>query len=1320
MNTRLLAAVVLLSACATEPPPLDRTQPEAVPKAIFQGEWIYKATVTDTDPMNIYTFIGEETTTYTGQGFKVRWEVTQDLLNAYRIPQRWRDTAGNLVNNAMGSRAMILSFKIKKHYDIRYRYNSTTREELNVIEENEDRPWNEREYMEIDWSQNLVTNISDPTMELLATGEIVREPVSVYENVEFFARGATPDADVRIDTRRWDAAAGPEVYAMNIDVKEVVTTKVDDWYQIYYGTYMEPVTVKLRHSLMRSVPPAESTYQPRQYTDEAFRRYGYFRTEYEVWDPERNSLENRKRYLINRWDLSPGKRITWYASPSFQEQIDAGDAELRGYAERIVAEWNKVLKEATGRTDDPMEFRPNAPLLGADGKQVVNPDGTKRWVRELGDLRWSFLNFTTKAQDAAPLGYGPSTPDSDSGELVNGTVNVYGDWIDWVVRRVMDQYDVAAGNCTLDQVAAGNFFDPATGKCDSPVWAGKPAGGVVKAKLSDGSGASAASAAAPAATPVAMRALTPALKTSYWPKSDPRKPARKPDPQRLAAAGKAARKQFEWRMQHPAPLDAGRFGVVAGTRFESMMVPSASLHSLLPFASAPDDARVASMLSPARRLDPSRLWAAREERVRRSALRDEPVMFEPAIHAFVDDMKDKPRDEVYRRLREWVWYTSTLHEMGHALGLRHNFRGSADERNFPPEYAAEKAKHWDAIEALRAQYQPKIDAGDPDAYEAYVAAVDDLPAKHHRWASTSIMDYLGDWTDWQYPVGSYDRAAILFGYGNKVEVRDAPGAASWTLADYKDGDFRTAEPGADPYDDATASASGRLVRSYLFCSDEKVFDDLFCSMFDTGTTATEITRNFIRDSQPSYFFKNFKRQATAFESRRQSYYIDKWLDVYYMRAKVITELELSSMRYGAMWDAIWDAMPAVTAGPEARDLKPGWHPDGGEDLLRATLLFYYWLLYDVLGRPDYGYYQLAWDTSGQRYWDFTEERYLDTSDEAPPYGVVPAGVGWGWDDRWDAQDDVGTYYAHLQRIGVEMDKIVALEILSVPAILNEPLWWEKANGLSFWNSLWTGDGHQLWDVIRGIVTDNVGHLQNPWCMKCDAKCMADPVANPPLLRAYPVGYDEALAKVLDEPPDLGAKLRCGPDEYPMRPAMDALFAIYPIYYGIAGASHPWYQNGLMEHMDSQVVGGNHRFDPPKGAKTTAFVNGSGTKTYQAVETEDGKGISYRLVQNGRRIRQRIDMVAACDAEVEPPAGLAEAVGRTCDEVLSCYYCMDEACTMPDWCGPDGWDWTYLYPGWKWSGLDRIEAMLIMMQDMIDLAGHYQWEAPEIWGEEDSW
>jgi hypothetical protein len=428
-----------------------------------------------------------------------------------------------------------------------------------------------------------------------------------------------------------------------------------------------------------------------------------------------------------------------------------------------------------------------------------------------------------------------------------------------------------------------------------------------------------------------------------------------------------------------------------------------------------------------------------------------------------------------------------------------------------------------------------------------------------------------------------------------------------------------------------------------------------------------------------------------------------------MYAKPFAQLTLNSIRYAESWPSVFDGINSMVKGPETRFMRPGYHPDGGEDLLRASLLYYYHLIYDVLMRPDYGHFQLSRDTSGSVFWERVKDRYLD---EKKSSIFIPAGVGWGFTDWHDLQQDPQIYQSFLKRIGTELDKTIALEVLSIPMALNTPLWYEKANGNSFWSSLWTNNGVQLWSIVRGLVTDNYAHLQNPWCIRCDAACQKDPEKNPPMLKAYPIDYLEGLGSsgIFASYPMPAGKNRCGKDEQPVQPGMDPLFAIKPIFYGIAGASHPWYHNALAEKLDSQVKGGNHRFDIPAGAELAEFVNASGTKTYQAVQTEDGLSISYALIDNGRRIRNRIDLVDACleGADTKELEGVLGTHGRSCAEVMQCY---NNNGTKPEWCDSEGWDSGFTLKAVKYRDLDRIEAMLIMMQDMIDIAGHYQWRVP---------
>ena len=126
-------------------------------------------------------------------------------------------------------------------------------------------------------------------------------------------------------------------------------------------------------------------------------------------------------------------------------------------------------------------------------------------------------------------------------------------------------------------------------------------------------------------------------------------------------------------------------------------------------------------------------------------------------------------------------------------------------------------------------------------------------------------------------------------YGNKIEVRES---GQWVVRDYVDGDFVK----DDLYDYASNSESGRVVRYYMVCSDERRWDDFFCQIWDRGTNATEIMRNWIKDQHRKYFFTNFKRDRVNF-GNFSNYYIRKWFYDYMMYAKAFAQITVHGRRH---------------------------------------------------------------------------------------------------------------------------------------------------------------------------------------------------------------------------------------------------------------------------------------------------------------------------------------------------------------------------------------------------------------------------------------
>ncbi|MEL7371444.1 MAG: hypothetical protein AAFN74_21155, partial [Myxococcota bacterium] len=162
LSTLTLGAALLAAVgCSPDIQSIDRTQPNALSKAMFSGLWYHRATVVEADPdtpiargFSGFSPVYEGVTSNTE---KIRWEFTEDLLIAYRSYEFIPYAEGLTDEGRDFFGAPVAAFPILSHFDIQREYNRTTGVETNVISENTtDRPWNERQYVRVDWSENVV------------------------------------------------------------------------------------------------------------------------------------------------------------------------------------------------------------------------------------------------------------------------------------------------------------------------------------------------------------------------------------------------------------------------------------------------------------------------------------------------------------------------------------------------------------------------------------------------------------------------------------------------------------------------------------------------------------------------------------------------------------------------------------------------------------------------------------------------------------------------------------------------------------------------------------------------------------------------------------------------------------------------------------------------------------------------------------------------------------------------------------------------------------------------------------------------------------
>lgn len=143
------------------------------------------------------------------------------------------------------------------------------------------------------------------------------------------------------------------------------------------------------------------------------------------------------------------------------------------------------------------------------------------------------------------------------------------------------------------------------------------------------------------------------------------------------------------------------------------------------------------------------------------------------------------------------------HEVGHTLGLRHNFEGSADALNFFPQYwGVDTGDH-------------RMGSGNTSKEEVQYSSIMDY---HQRFNS----DFGG--------IGLYDKAAIKFGYGQLVEVFDES-RESFVPRSWKDNlflfnfsDYPYLFGGADTDDRINSLYDGVITQ--LLGGDDTVFMDV--------------------------------------------------------------------------------------------------------------------------------------------------------------------------------------------------------------------------------------------------------------------------------------------------------------------------------------------------------------------------------------------------------------------------------------------------------------------------------------------------------------
>jgi len=1244
-----------LTSCAQEVGLIDRTQAGLLSKAIFEGEWFMRRTVIDA-PYDVgYTFIGEQDETV-----RLRWEIQKDLLVAYRVHPFVAGTDQLAPVAAFSIKAHV---DVQREYNA-----ATGEQTNVLSENTTDRQWYDREYVRVDWSKNLVTNFyfTVDLLELqpiayasedkddadrLLIGQLqddgswidVQDPeahkdLDHGEYIDVVTRVFVQPEEIWVED--WDGTAYPEPacwYYLTSDCQPGVVTirnsflKVDaaisgDYAPLHYPDNAlardeagDPIRVRWNAEGNRERLTGETTSGTKPGSaasggdggatdpysaggDSSYVRvpwfdaFGFFRTERFGFDPDYGEIESARVFQINRWNLweksrdesgallpfaeRGARKIVYYLSPDFP-------ANMRAAAQRAVDQWDEVLRETmtelTGA--DPgrvFELRDNSRAVDPETGAVISRGEVN------GDLRYSHLYWVSSPIRVGILGYGPAAIDPLTGEILAADAYVYGSVVREVAVRGRDIVDLVNGRLDPAEVATGSNVTA----------------------YAAGLGDTASQRQTPSAEEIARFARE---HRGAGPSDSARAPRGKRPPKRPSPGSAAARTRPGMeRLKRPAGWARSQISRVRGSGIEELLLGNGEVQRHFGFGGPGPNGDPMGMTAANRSWASPVRWASsnhvrqQRERFRRFTKKN---MY---MASFVDDavagaaieLKDTPREEIIDILAQRIFRSTAEHEVGHTLGLRHNFEGSSDALNYHPEY-------W----ALR--------GANPTPLAPMTQIERDGKLREYQYSS--IMDYAGRFNADTAGLGRYDRAAIAFGYGGLVEVfDDTPdeplvevydvGDGTWDKAYTLDEVLRgyrhytkipqmfggVAGLGARhlvPWDAQTATLSGKQASEayiaqltgdapwryeavpYRFCSDEYEGASATCYAFDLGADSYEIVTDAIDRYNAYYWFNNFKRDRVFFDEWD---YMDAMWWRYFMFIHTGFQNWVFNQWFAADgWEWLRDDPAAwgIEDAPWAEAIDAG---GAATAAMKEAVTF----LNEVIARPEPGAYWYDFDEG--YYWSFAtdvlpicETEWSYYSEEWCSDMNLQLGEGRWFTSIYDWESGY-YFYERLRWVGTFWDKLLALETMTNP----DTFFLGVASSESFdaWAiNMYVAFPKELQKIFGGIAADRFDLFAG-------------------------VVEEEGYTYLAPNPFATGAEAQQYVDYGAVDPSTSFTVQLYALWYGMAFMNAN-YDNTFNDGAKIWLVGSGEAIEPADPGDVVEFADPWNQRRYAAVVNEDPDAFS---------------------------------------------------------------------------------------------------------------
>ncbi len=779
LNSLILSTLLLSIGCAKDKPyDVEYKEEKLHPKSVFvtaEGdksvEYIYVPSSLGT-PMEV----AEAAPFVQGQEKVVTLKWVEEGLAVYEVERDERFNENQLNNTpVLTIPGDYLSYRCREDA-----YGDCTNKE----EENTELEWYQKDQFKPDFEEMKVTEVNTLDASLVDwSGCLSASSAKLVD---------------------YELSAG----VINIELEKTYTVNKSNPLCTIIGAYYKDSAessfdVRYFYSLVRLDTVASADYEAVEYPVPDQNDFGFFNDEELVLKDDFDRNRPERKVLMNRWNPNrQNNELVYYLSPEYSKPE------------------NKLVLDATYAAINVMNKEMQASQIPFTFKLIEQPDADK--AVSPGDIRYNSLVLIEDPLANGLLGYGPSVKNPYTGEIIQAHTNMYLGVLKSMTRRVYEQ----AADLTEEE-----YF------------AAQPAATSVKANFR------VADTALPQ-LPSSVKSLYEQVVIQEAPVApaqndeeedqDEQAQSRIDDTQDHAhsveqaiaipsAAPKAMRKEVPADLlnMHRTHIEANlKSKYHAQTIHQASKVSLDKLISTLKESSTHEFTEIDEAV-----LKQKKKWnflaqnnafsedffpIAGTSKVVYPELKEiTGILTQTGSLKRWDNLTNSQKTKVQNIILINSYKATLIHELGHNLGLRHNFMGSHDHENF---FTQEEVQ----------------DLG-----------LDSVPAY------SSIMDYSFSEFNQLKAFGKYDLAALRFGYNREVElsngkfmsIKGSLHEAVSALAD--------SQAGVEPQNVVR-------LKSYEFCTDENTNLGNLCNRFDEGTTLVEITKHRIKKYKDNYKYRNLR------------------------------------------------------------------------------------------------------------------------------------------------------------------------------------------------------------------------------------------------------------------------------------------------------------------------------------------------------------------------------------------------------------------------------------------------------------------------------